>query len=498
MYQPNSHADALTGSGPWTNAVPSWYFTKYPGGFGGDPGWGFRTEIGTAVFTNVESFKRFMPDTNWWPRNQMWDKHFFGPSAGNGGPDRYFSTIKSSYGEASGIEDFCRKAQLLNIETNKALFEGWQHFMWNDASGVMLWMSQSAYPSFVWQTYDYYYDLNGAYWGVKKACEPVHIQWSCSDNTVKISNTTLKSLEHLNAEALVYNSDGKQVNKYAMHAIVNAKANSVSSCFSLQFRTNNAIHGKDAVASSVSADAAGAMAIADGNNGTRWSSNYSDNEWVYEDLGVEKEISSVILNWESAYAQAYKLQVSTDVYVTDKGNGGTEQITFSTVNARYVRMLGIKRATKWGYSLFEMEVYGGSPVKIKSDLSAVHFIKLLLTDESGKLLSDNVYWRSSNLTDYTALNSMRKAKLKYSSVLEKRGAQTVIIATITNTADVPAVAIHVQALNAKDNERILPAFMNENYFTLMKNESKKVEIIFDTAMLKDGKYKLVVEPFNNK
>ena len=503
LYQPNSHADALTGSGPWTNASPSWYFTKYPGGFGGDPGWGFRTEIGTAVFTNVESFKKFMPDTNWWPRNQMWDKHFFGPSAGNGGPDRYFSTIKNSYGGANGIEDFCRKAQLLNIETNKALFEGWQHHMWDDASGVMLWMSQSAYPSFVWQTYDYYYDLNGAYWGVKKACEPVHIQWSSADNTVKVSNTSLKNLEHLNAEAKVYNSDGKLVNKYTMHASMNVKANSVTPCFTLQFKTSNALSGKDAVASSVSADAAGAMAIADANNNTRWCSNYTDNEWVYEDLGEEKEISSVILNWESAYALAYKLQVSTDavnwkdVYVTDKGIGGTEQITFSSVRARYVKMQGIKRATQWGYSLYEIEVYGGSPVKATSDLSAVHFIKLLLTDETGKLLSDNVYWRGSNLTDYTALNNMAKAKLKYSAVLEKRGTQSVIIATITNTADVPAVAIHIQAFHAKDKERILPVFMNDNYFTLMKNESKKVEIIFDTALLNDGKYTLVAEPYNN-
>jgi len=93
---------------------------------------------------------------------------------------------------------------------------------------------------------------------------------------------------------------------------------------------------------------------------------------------------------------------------------------------------------------------------------------------------------------------MAKAKLKYSAVLEKRGTQSVIIATITNTAEVPAVAIHVQAFHAKDNERILPVFMNENYFTLMKNESKKVEIIFDTALLNDGKYTLVAEPYNNK
>jgi hypothetical protein len=123
-YHSNSHSDALTGSGPWANSHSNWYFTKYPAGFGGDPGWGFRTEIGTAVFTTFESFKKFMPDSNWWPRNEMWNKHFFGPSANNGGPDRYFATINQSYGEAKGIEDFCRKAQLVNIETNKALYEG--------------------------------------------------------------------------------------------------------------------------------------------------------------------------------------------------------------------------------------------------------------------------------------------------------------------------------------------------------------------------------------
>jgi hypothetical protein len=199
LYQPNSHADALTGSGPWTNFQPSWYFTKYPGGFGGSPGWGFRTEIGTAVFTTYESFKKFMPDSAAWPRNAMWDRHFFGKSAANAGPDKYTAAIDKSYGTATGIEDYCRKAQLVNIETNKALYEGWQHHMWDDASGVMTWMSQPAYPSFLWQTYDYYYDLTGAYWGVKKACEPVHIQWSYADNSVKVINTRLDNLPHLKA-----------------------------------------------------------------------------------------------------------------------------------------------------------------------------------------------------------------------------------------------------------------------------------------------------------
>ena len=55
------------------------------------------------------------------------------------------------------------------------MYEGWLDRMWEDASGIMTWMGQSAYPSMVWQTYDYYYDLTGAFWGAKSACEPVHI-----------------------------------------------------------------------------------------------------------------------------------------------------------------------------------------------------------------------------------------------------------------------------------------------------------------------------------
>lgn len=496
LYQPNSHADALTGSGPWTNFSPNWYFTKYPGGFGGDPGWGFRTEIGTAVFTTFESFKKFMPDTNWWPRNQMWNKHFFGPSAANGGPDHYFS-----YGMSSGIEEFCKKAQLLNLETNKALYEGWQHHMWKDASGVMVWMSQSAYPSFVWQTYDYYYDLNGAYWGVKKACEPVHIQWSYADNSVKVSNTTLNNLNNLSAEAIVYNLDGRQVAKYGKNAIVNATANSVSSCFSINFTTDNKIPGKNAVASSVSKDADEANAVTDGSNGSRWSSNYTDNEWIYVDLGEEKEIASVVLNWESAYGKAYKLQVSKDaenwkdVYKTDNGSGGMELVSFVPVKTRYIKMLGIKRATQWGYSLYEMEVYG-KKTKSKSALSDVHFIKLSLKDDKGNLLSDNFYWRSIKPADYTALNTMARAKLKVTSVLEEKDGRNVIIATVTNVSAIPAFAIHIQPVRAADGERILPVIMNDNYFTLMKGESKQIKIEFDSSILPDRKYKLAVEPYN--
>ncbi len=499
-YQPNSHSDALTGSGPWANFPTDWYFTKYPGGFGGNRGWGFRTEIGTAVFTTFESFRKFMPEKDWWPRNEMWNKHFFGKSAANGGPDIYEKSLNTRYGKATGIEDFCRKAQLLNIETNKALFEGWQHNMWNDASGVMTWMSQSAYPSFVWQTYDYYYDLNGAYWGVKKACEPVHIQMNPADNAVNVINTSSNNLNDLIAEAQVYNMDGMLQKKYSKTLTVDVPSNASTPCFKVDFVMDNLAYRKSVVASSSPGEYEPAECIVDNNTSSRWTSRSNDNEWIYVDLGRPTEVGSVVLNWETAYAKTYKLQVATDttswqdVYATTDGKGGAETIKFKPVTARYIKMLGIKRATQWGYSLYEMQVF--SSKKVESGLSAVHFVKLSLKNKKGDLLSDNFYWRSTKPNDYTALNSLPKATVKVSSSILKSTGKAVILATVANSNKSVAFAVHVQAFRKSDGERILPAVMNDNYFTLLKGESKTVTIEFDENLLGNGEYNIVVEPYN--
>ena len=503
-YHANSHSDGLSGSGPWTNSHPNWYFSKYPGGYGDNiqKDWGFRTEIGTAVFTTFESFKKFMPEESWWPRNEMWNKHFFGPSAGNASPDKYFKTVNQNYGEATGIEDFCRKAQLVNIEVNKAMYEGWQHHIWNDATGIMTWMSQSAYPSLVWQTYDYYYDLNGAYWGVKKACEPVHIQWSYADNTVKVVNATLNKLTDVKAEASVYNMDGQEVTSFRMKETLNVPANDAALAFTMNFKTDNLAFNAKAVASSVHKDGGESSTVTDGSDGTRWASNYTDDEWIYVDLGESKPINEIVLNWESANAKSYKLQVSDDlitwkdIYVNQDSKGGVEDIKIDPITTRYVKMLGVKKSSQWGYSLYEFEVYGAN--RIKTDLSAVHFIRLNLKDKSGKLLSDNFYWRSNKISDYQALNSLPKAKLAVKSSILTQGNKSVITAKITNVGRSVAFAVHVQAIRKSDGERILPAISNDDYFTLFQKESKTVEIEFNSDILKNGAYELVVTPYNNK
>lgn len=502
-YQANSHADNLTGSGPWANFDPRYYFTAYPSGMGGNKGWGMRTEMGTAVFTNVESFRKFMPEDKQWPRNEMWNQHFFGQLAFNAGPDFYDESVNKRYGKATGIEDYCRKAQFVNIETNKAMYEGWQDNMWEDASGIMTWMSQSAYPSLVWQTYDYYYDLTGAFWGAKKACEPLHIQWNPVTDAIKVVNTTGNNISGLVAEASVYNMDGKLVKEYSASKTMDVNGNTATESFKLPFEraSVNLALNKEVYASSTTYGEP--KLLTDGREDTRWSSKSSDDEWVYVDLGAEHEVNGVGLNWQEAYAKAFKIQVSndaktwTEVYSTTEGREGEQQIQFSEVKARYVRMYGVERGSYWGYSLFKFEVYEGN-VKSKG-LSDVHFIKLQLKDKAGKLVSDNFYWRGNKRKDFTALNDLPKVNLKVTSKVVQANGKYFITAQITNPASSPAVAfgIRVQAVKSSTGAQILPGIMSDNYFSLLKGETKEVTIEFDAESLGKDTAKLLVEPYNN-
>ncbi|REH30715.1 glucose/arabinose dehydrogenase [Kutzneria buriramensis] len=122
--------------------------------------------------------------------------------------------------------------------------------------------------------------------------------------------------------------------------------------------------GKPAAASSVENSTFPASNAVDGNAGTRWSSSFSDPQWISVDLGAIAQVDQVKLVWEAAYATAYQIQVSSDnltwnsVYTTMAGKGGTETLTALAASGRYVRMLGTQRATQWGYSLFEFQVYG--------------------------------------------------------------------------------------------------------------------------------------------
>jgi beta-glucanase (GH16 family) len=121
--------------------------------------------------------------------------------------------------------------------------------------------------------------------------------------------------------------------------------------------------GHPTTASSTENAGTPASAATDGNTGTRWSSAFSDPQWIQVDLGATHSLSRVVLNWEAAYATAFQIQTSNDastwttVYSTTSGTGGNQNLTVAG-SGRYVRMNGTRRATQYGYSLWEFQVYG--------------------------------------------------------------------------------------------------------------------------------------------
>lgn len=254
MYKSCSNQDGLSGSGWWGNQPPRHHFDtsgsnlafntpSYP--YGSDYGYGMRSEIGMATFPVYESVIKFIPEKDHWPLptdeqlknddDNVWNKHFFGKEASNANPINYKKSVNERWGESKSLEEFCEKAQLINIEDMKGMYEAWNDKLWNDAAGMLIWMSHPAYPSFVWQTYDYYYDPSGAYWGAKKGCEHRHIQWNSSNHSVKAVNTGGEDLTGATATARIYGLDGKELPAYRRTASVSVPASSMAEAFKLDF-----------------------------------------------------------------------------------------------------------------------------------------------------------------------------------------------------------------------------------------------------------------------
>ena len=126
--------------------------------------------------------------------------------------------------------------------------------------------------------------------------------------------------------------------------------------------TTNVALNKTTTASSTENAGSPASDATDGNTGTRWSSAFSDPQWLQVDLGSTQSLCKVVLNWETAYANAFQLQTSTDgtnwtpIYSTTTGTGGTQTLNV-TGSGRYLRVYGTARATQYGYSLWELQAF---------------------------------------------------------------------------------------------------------------------------------------------
>ncbi len=203
----------------------------------------------------------------------------------------------------------------------------------------------------------------------------INLSWSASTDNVGVSGYQV-----FRGGTLVGSPSGTSFNdtglnastsySYTVKAIdaagnLSASSNTASATTSPISTNTNLALGKTAVASSIEGTGFEASNATDGNSATRWASTEgSNNEWIYVDLGSIQNINRVKLNWEAAYGKGYKIQVSTnsttwtDAFTTTTGNGAIDDVTFTAKSGRYVRVLGTARGTAYGYSLFDFEVYG--------------------------------------------------------------------------------------------------------------------------------------------
>lgn len=129
--------------------------------------------------------------------------------------------------------------------------------------------------------------------------------------------------------------------------------------------TTNIALNKVATSSSLQNGNLSARAAFDGTVTTRWSSAFSDPQWLQVDLGSVQSICGVTLQWEAAYGKAFKLESSNDastwtpLYATTNSAGGTQKLAVNG-SGKYLRMTGTQRATGYGYSLYEMQVFSSS------------------------------------------------------------------------------------------------------------------------------------------
>ena len=131
-----------------------------------------------------------------WPPNDAWAYHDW--HYGGGGDNKHFmAALTEELGEPVSLEDFERKAQLLSYASHRAMFEGFNAHLWSPNTGRLMWMTHPAWPSMAWQMYSSDYSTHGAYFGVKKACEPVHVQLDQPDLGITVVNNTRTSLRGL-------------------------------------------------------------------------------------------------------------------------------------------------------------------------------------------------------------------------------------------------------------------------------------------------------------
>ncbi len=246
VYIPNSAGDPVgSGGGYAIAAMPNRndgagikeYFDEVPYVT-------IRSECGIPNVPSLESMRKFLPEEKLWPINESWALHDWTYHM-NGPANTYMDALQlyrpgaftvptdtvrgqkpdpadpvfarykkeilemvEAAGRAYTLEEFQKTAQLINYENFKGVYEG---LAVKRSNGFLMWMSQSSWPSFMWQTYDWYLDTNAGYFGAKAANQPTHAVWDPRDDSIVLSNLTPATYTDVTTHMTVFDLDGRVV-----------------------------------------------------------------------------------------------------------------------------------------------------------------------------------------------------------------------------------------------------------------------------------------------
>lgn len=211
--------------GPYAYVPPSYWLTDTKNG----GAFGFATEIGPgAAVPPIESLRTMLTPAHLWPIDEVWNYH-----AGGGEfktIDRFTAALEARYGKAADAADYARKAQALTYDGQRAMFEGYARNKYV-STGVIQWMLNNAWPSLIWHLYDYYMRPGGGYFGTKKACEPVHVQYSYDDRSIAVVNDTQAAVNGLKVSASVLDFSLKS--QFTKDAVIDLPADGVVRAFTI-------------------------------------------------------------------------------------------------------------------------------------------------------------------------------------------------------------------------------------------------------------------------
>ena len=297
----------------------------------------FNPELGSVGMPNVETMRKMMDEKDLQPpvndrANRVWQYHKY---IGYEDQIERFGIIKN-------IDDFCRKAQVVNYEQYRALQEGFNAGMWDKYTGMLVWKNQNPWTSLRGQFYDVFLDQTGGFYGFQHGAKPLHVQLNLNDSAICVVNQTLFDANNLTIETQLFDLHGKKLSQNQ---------------FQLDVATNT--H-----------------------------------------------------------------QIAGKLFSGDKPKG-------------------------------------------------FYFARLLLTDEQGKVVDENLYWLTNSPTDMQELEKLEEVKPDLQIKNDKSGKR---LAVITNNSNETAFFTRLKVTVKQTNQLVLPVFFTDNYLTFFPGEQKTIEI----------------------